>query len=135
MLEILQLVISILTGDATLTAIVPAAQILTGPVDIVMEKQADLLYPQINVRIISEVQRSNPLATRDTQIQLDLYSRNSQLELENIYERIITLLAYKIANEGSAHIYWSRLNGAVDFYESDRRIWHRAMTISVWSQK
>lgn len=135
MLEILQKIIAILTADATLTAIVPAANILTGPVDITMEKQNKLLYPQVNLHVVAEVQRSNPLNTRDTQIQIDLWSRKSQLELEQMYEALITALQYLTNDQSTAHIFWSRLNGSIDDYEADRRIWHRACTFSFWSMK
>lgn len=135
MLEIFQKIIAILTADSTLTALVPVNNILVGPVDMVMEKQADLLYPQINIHSVTEVQRSVPFSTRDTQVQLDIWSRNSQMEIEQIYERVINDLSYQITDQGSAHIFWMRLNGAVDFYEADRRIWHRAVTYTVWSLK
>lgn len=134
MLEIFQNFISILSGDATLTAIV-GTNIFTGPVDITMEKQKELLYPQINLFQVSEVQRSNPLNTRDTQVQMDIWSRTSQLELETIYERVITLLSYETTDQSTAHIFWTRLDGGVDHYEADRRIWHRAVTFRVWSMK
>lgn len=135
MLELLQKIIAVLTADTTLTALIPVGNILTGPVDITMEKQSELLYPQINIHIVAESQRSVPISTRDTQVQIDIWSRNSQLEMENIYEQIISDLSYKISDEGSAHIFWMRLNGAVDFYEGDRRIWHRAMTFTAWTLK
>lgn len=135
MLEIFQKIIATLQGDATLTAIVPVANITVGPVDIVQEKQSELMKPQINIFQVSEVQRSNPLNTRDTQVQLDIWSRNSQLEIENIYERVVTLLSYQITDQSTAHIFWDRLDGGVDHYETDRRIWHRACTFRVWSMK
>lgn len=135
MLEIFQKIIGILTADATLTAIVKANNILTGPVDITMEKQNTLLYPQILLSLVSEVQRSVPLNTRDSHVQIDIYSRNSQIEIETIYERVITLLNYMIADEGEAHIFWDRLNSAVDLFETDRRVWHRSTTFIFWSVK
>jgi len=135
MLEILQNLIAVLTGDATLTAIVPATSIMTGPVDIVTETQSGLLMPQINIHVISEVSRSVPLNTRDTLIQMDIWSRNDLMEVLTIYERVITLLNYTSPTQGSAKIFWERLGGAVDQYESDRGIWHRAITFNIWSQK
>lgn len=134
MLEIFQNFYGTLSNDTQLTNIV-GSNIFTGPVDIIMEKQSDLLYPQINLWQVGEIQRSNPLNTRDTQVQMDIWSRNSQLELETIYERIIALLSYETADQSTAHIFWSRLDGGVDHYESDRRIWHRAVTFRVWSMK
>jgi hypothetical protein len=135
MLEILENFITILTTDATLNAIVPVANIFTGPVDQTMETQASLLYPAINVHILSEAQRSNPFAARDTTVGVDIWSRNSQLELQTIYERIVALLSYEIANQNTAHIFWTRLGGATDVIETDRRVWHRAVTYTCWSIK
>jgi hypothetical protein len=135
MLEILQSIISVFTGDVNLTNLIPASNILTGPVDIVTEGQSDLIMPQLNIHVISEVSRSVPLRTRDTLIQIDIWSRTSMLEIENIYERIIALLNYTSPTSGSTKIFWERLGGAVDQFEQDRRIWHRAVTYNVWSQK
>lgn len=135
MLEILQSIISVLTGDATLTAIVPSTNIMVGPVDIVTESQAGLIMPQINVHVVSEVSRSVPLNTRDTLIQIDIWSRTSQLELENIYERVVALLNYSSPSQGTAKIFWERLGGAVDQYEGDRGIWHRSVTYNIWAVK
>lgn len=135
MLEILQNLISVLTNDATLNVIVPTANIFVGPVDVVTETQAGLLEPQINIHVISEVSRSIPSNTRDTLIQIDIWSRNNQLEIETIYERIITLLNYTSPTQGGAKIFWERLGGAIDQYETDRRIFHRAVTYNFWAQK
>lgn len=135
MLEILQSLIATLQGDTTLTSIVPASNISVGPVDIVTETQSGLRIPQINIRIVSEISRSVPLNTRDTMVQIDIWDRNSQLELETIYERVITLLNYTSGNQGSAHIFWEVLGGAVDQYETDRGIFHRAVTYRIWAVK
>jgi hypothetical protein len=126
-------IVDTLTADATLTAIVPATQIFVGPVDVLVEVQNQLLMPQINIFQVNEVSRSVP-QVRDTIFQLSIWSRNSQLEVETIYERIITLLNYLTADQGSNHIYWERTDGAVDLYEADRRIWHRAVSIVAWVQ-
>jgi hypothetical protein len=133
--EIIQKIISVLTNDSALTAIVPATNIFVGPVDIVEETQNGLYLPQINIHVITEVSRTVPLNTRDTTLQLDIWSRNSQLEVVQVYELIITALNYSSADQSTAHIYWERLSGTSDDYESDRRIFHRSMTVVVWSQK
>lgn len=133
MLTLLQKIISILIADATLTAMVPASQIFTGPVDVATEKQAELLFPQINVHIVNESQRTVPRNVRDTMVQIDIWSRTDLLETINIYERIITILGYQTVDQGTDHIFWDRLGGAVDQYESDRRIFHRSMTLQCWT--
>ena len=135
MLELLEKIVSTLIAAAPVGGVVPSTSIFTGPVDLVFETQGELLYPMITIHVVSEVQRSNPLNTRDTQIQIDILSRNSQLELENVYEGLISALSYLSGNQSTAHIFWSRLGGAVDDYEADRRIWHRACSFVFWSIK
>jgi hypothetical protein len=135
MLEIFQNIIATLIGDSTLTAIVPTANILTGAADILQEKQATLLSPAIILSQVSEAVRTVPLNARDTQVQLDIWSRNSQLEVETIYERVLVLLDYLHGDESTAHIFWQRLGGAIDQFETDRRIWHRSCTFVIWSTK
>lgn len=134
MLEIFEKFVSLLTTDPTLNALVPPTSIYTGPIDIVVEKQDTLPYPVIVLSQASETSRSIP-PSRDTMIQLDIWSRNDQLELENIYEQIIEILNYQISNQGTAHIFWQRLGNAVDLNERDRRLWHRSCTFTVWSIK
>lgn len=135
MLEILENIILILKSDATITSIVPSTNILTGPVDIATEKQAGLFLPQINIHTVSEVSRTVPLNTRDTIIQIDIWSRNSILETIQVYERVIVLLNYISPTNGTSKVFWERLGGAIDQYESDRRIFHRSMSLQVWSIK
>lgn len=132
MLEILEFFINILTHDSTLNAIVPATSVFTGAVDVATEKQTELLLPQINVHIISEASRTVPLNTRDTVVQIDIWSRNSFLETIQVSERILSLLNYQTADKNTAHIFWERLGSTVDQYESDRRIWHRSLSFQVW---
>lgn len=133
--EILEYVIQLLTTNGTLTAIVPANQIFSGPVDIATEIQSELLLPQINIHIISENVRTVPLNTRDTVLQIDIWSRNSYLETVQISEQILSLLNYNSPVEGAAKIFWNRLGSTVDMYESDRRIFHRVLSFQFWSQK
>ena len=122
-------------ADGTLTAIVPTTNIFTGPVDILVDSQNELHMPAIILSVVSESQRTVPQGARDTDIQVDIWSRNSQLEVESIYEEVINLLSFQIANQGQAHIFWDRLGGAVDMFESDRRVWHKATTFRFWSIK
>lgn len=136
MLELLQNIISIFTTDAILNAIVPVANVFTGPVEIVTEAQANLFYPQINISVISETTRSVPSNARDTLVQVSIFSKNNQMEVINIYERILTLLNYTSTTiDGTAIIWWNKVSGVSDQFESDRRIWHRAVTIQAWEQK
>lgn len=132
MLQIFEKFIALLQASSALTAII-GTNIFTGPVDITMEKQNTLLYPQVLLSLVSEAVRTVPQNTRDTTIQLDIFSRNSQLEVENIYEAVLTALNYQQGDQGTAHVFWQRLGGAVDLFESDRRYWHRSLTFQVWA--
>ncbi len=137
MLEIDQNIIATLKADTTLTAVVPATNILTGPVDIVSltNTAKGLVLPAIVLWTVSEVQRSVPQYARDTLVQLDVYSKNSQLEVETIYERIVTDLGYVTTNQGTAHICWQILGGAHDVFDTERRIFHRVAEFNVWAVK
>lgn len=135
MLEILKYIVSTLKGASAVTSIVPSTNIFVGPVDVVTESQSELLLPQINIHVISESVRTVPINTRDTIIQIDIWSRNSQLEVVQAYEAIMSALNYQSPTQDTAKIFWERLNNVVDQYESDRRIFHRSMTFAVWSQK
>lgn len=133
MLNVTTKIISLLKGDATLTSTVPANNIMTGPVDIVQNTQDELTMPQINVQLVSESSRTVPSGVRDINMQLDIWTRNSQLELENIYERVVTLIDGMNTDNSGTHIFWSNMTTANDQYESDRRIWHRSVRFMIWA--
>jgi hypothetical protein len=135
MLEILTFIINTLKNSTGVTSIVPATQILVGQVDIVEETQAGLQLPQINAHVVSESTRTVPTNARDTMVQVDIWSRNSMMEVVQVYEFILQALNYSIANVNTAHIFWDRSSSCVDMFESDRTIWHRAVTFEFWSMK
>lgn len=135
MLEILSYMVAQMRADAALTAMVPTDNMFTGKPDVLIETQPELSMPMVVLWTVSEVQRTVPQGARDTHVQIDVWSRTSQLEVENIYEELVSLFSYKIADQSSAHIFWDRLEGAVDLVESDRAIWHKAVTVVFWSVK
>lgn len=134
MLNVMSNTVTDLKADGVLTAIVPANNINVGPVDIVQETQTGLMMPMITLHLVSEVSNTVPLATRETYFQLDIWSRTSQLEVEQIYERVLTILNFQTQDNSGTHIYWQRMSSAVDQYESDRRIFHRSCTFMAWVQ-
>ena len=135
MLEILEWIVAKMLADPTLIALVPAKNIFTGPVDVLVENQNELHMPSIIISGVSEVQRTVPQGARDTVVQVDIWSRVSMMEVEQIYEEVLSLLSFQIANQGQAHIFWDRLSGAVDMFEEDRRVWHKAVSMTFWSIK
>lgn len=132
MLQIFEYFVTLLNASSAVTSIVKT-NIFTGPVDQTMQKQDELLYPSIILSLSSEAVHTVPLNTRDTTIQLDIYSRNSQLELEQIYEAVLSAINYQSGNVNTAHIFWQRLGGATDAFEAERRYWHRTCTFTVWA--
>ena len=133
MIDILTKIVSLLKASGTLTAIVPANNILVGPTDIVQESKTSLTQPQINISTVAESFRTVPTSAKDTMIQIDVWTLNSQLELETIYETIVSILNAQSADTGSTHIFWSLMSNSNDQYESDRRIWHKSITFKLWS--
>ena len=133
MLDIAKNIVSILTSDTTLNAIVPVTSIFTGPTDIVKESQSSLGFPQINISCVSETIATVPRGARYSRFQLDIWSRNSELENQTIYERVLYLLNFVSGNKNSTHIFWERLNGASSSFESDVRVWHISHDFVIWS--
>ena len=134
MLDVSEYIVATLKADVTVTAIVPAKNIYAGPLDVIIEKERQLVMPQINIELVSESVRSVP-AVRDIMMQINVWSKNNQMEVEQIYEAVMNALNYQIANNNASHIYWERSSGAVDQYESDRRVYHRSVTFTVWAQQ
>lgn len=133
MLNICTAIINTLTADSTLTNIVSKNNISVGPVDIVQETQASLQMPQINVHPISESVRTVPLNAHDTRIQLDIWSRTSELEAQTILERVMSLLNYLSYDNKTTHVFWQRLGGTSSSYESSNRLWHYSQDFIFWS--
>jgi hypothetical protein len=127
-------IVATLKDDPTLTAMVPSTNIMVGPVDVLEENQTQLVMPQINLYLVSETSQTVPLAARETVFQLDIWSRISQLEVENIYEQVLTTLNFLSGDNNGTHIFWQRLNSAVDDYQTDRRIFHKSCTFMAWVQ-
>ena len=137
MLNIIQKELALLTIDSTLATLMntttPNKRIFTGAVDIVKETQSTLGFPLLNIIAISESFRTVPEGARDSRIQIDIWSRNSELEVENIYERIQTLLNFKSGDINSSHVFWQRSSGMSSDYENDVRLWHYSTDFTIWS--
>ena len=137
MLNILQKEISILTADSTLAGLMntttPNSRIFTGPVDVVKETQGSLGFPLLTLIGTSESFRTVPQGARDSRIQIDIWSRNSELEVENIYERVQTLLNFQSGDTGTSHVFWQRSGGSSSEYETDVRLWRWSTDFVIWS--
>lgn len=122
------------TALATLMGVsVPNKNIFAGPVDIVKQLRSELGFPLINLKVVSESYRSVPTNAKDSRVQLDIWGRSSELQVENIYERIASLLNYDSGNQGSTHIFWQRVSGLSESYETDMRLWHWSADFVIWN--
>ena len=137
MKDLNQSIINILVNDSTLASLmnttVPNKQIFTGNVDLIMETKSTINFPAIILSGISEVFRTVPLGARDSRIQLDIWDRTSELDIENIYERVVFLLNYQSGDINTTHIFWQRGSGLTSQYESDMRLWHWTTDLTLWS--
>ena len=130
MLKILEFIVTTLKNDTTLKGYVDGRIFPTG-VDIIPEKT---LFPLITFFTLSEVTRTVPKNVREGVYQIDVWSILSQLELENISERILTLLNYEQFRTGYGNkvLRWTREDASNDMYERHRRIWHKSLRFRTW---
>ena len=116
---------------------VPNLSIFSGSIDIVKQLQKELGFPLIEIHTISEGVRTVPLNTKDTMVQLDIWSRVSELQVQQIYERVLQLLNFQstitTGNINGTTIEWQRSDGAVEEYASDIRVWKISITLKLWS--
>ena len=131
MLTMLEFIINTLKNDSVIQSFVDS-RIYPDGVDIDPETN---LYPLITVHCISERTLTNPLNERECLIQVSVWSRLSHLEMEQIAERVLTLLNYDQFHSGygTTILRWQRQDSGVDMEETDRRIWHKALSFRIWA--
>lgn len=133
MINICNQFITLLQGYSPLTAIISSKNMFVGPVDIVKEQQNTIGFPMLTIMPVSEVWATVPLDTRMTRIQIDIWSRNNEMEAQNSYEQIIAALNYQKYDSGTSHIFWQRGDGATSISETDVRLWRYTADMLVWS--
>ena len=137
MLAPLQFIVSTLTGNATLAGLmntsIPNKAIYTGDVDVVREQQTTFQYPLLVIHTIADSFERLPLNARETVLQIDIYSRNDELEAVNIYEEIGNILVYENSVQGGTKIWWQRVTDGHDQSEEGMRIFHIPITLKIWS--
>jgi len=132
MLTVTQNIIDVVKADATIKTFINE-RIYPEGVDIIPETT---LFPLITIHNISEITLTNPKGERECLVQLSIWSRLSQLETEQIAERLLTILNFQTFNSGYGTTIkrWQREDSGVDLPETDRRIWHKALTFRVWAK-
>ncbi len=130
MLNVLQFIANTIKNDSTIQGFVGDRVFPTG-VDITPEST---LFPLITFHTVTEITRTVPRGARDSVYQVDAWSILSQLEVENIAERIISLLNFTqfYTGYGTDVLRWNRQDGGTDLYEADRRIWHKTLRFRTW---
>ena len=141
MLTLIENTINSLLADATIATYVGNRVYPTG-VDIYPEATANpnqgpsAAFPLIVVFTVSEITRTVPLNERETTIQVSIYSRLNQIEVENIAERALSVLNFQQfrSGYGTTILRWQREDAGVDLPETGRRIWHKALTFRAWAR-
>lgn len=131
MLTILEFIVNTLKNDSTLQTFV-GERIYPSGVDITPESG---LFPQITFHTASDLTRTNPAGARDSVYQIDIWSILSQYEVEQISERILTLLnrTQFHSGYGSTVLRWQRQDAGNDLPEADRRIWRKSLRFRTWA--
>jgi len=137
MTDIIQNIVNILKNDVTLASLmnttIPIKNLYVGTADIVKESQTSLAFPMLIVHAISETYRTVPLNAKDSTIQIDIVSRNSEKEVHDIYEKVSTLLNFQTTTKNNTWIAWQRGSGLNAQYSSEARLWQFSFDIQVWS--
>ena len=138
MLNVQLNVLSVLKNDATLASLMntltPNLHIYMGARDIVIEKQSDIQYPAIIITVVSESDIRIPIHGHESRLQIDVWSRNSELEAVKIYDQIRALLSYQNnTTSNSTTIWWSRIDSASEDYNSEMVLWRYKIDVFVWS--
>ena len=131
MLTIIQEIISTLLADTIIQGFV-SDRIFPEGIDIVPETT---LFPLITIHNISERTLTNPKNEREITVQISIWSRKNQLEVEQISEAVLSLLNYQQFHTGYGTTIkrWQREDSGVDIFESDRRIWQKAISFRIWA--
>ncbi len=142
MLQLVENIINTLLADSTIKQYVNN-RIYPNGVDIYPEAIAppegqtpSAQFPMIAIHTVSEITRTVPLGHRETVIQVSIFSRLSQLEVEEIAEQILSLLNFQnfYNGYGNTILFWQRQDSGIDLFESDRRIWHKALSFRAWAK-
>lgn len=141
MLNLVINIIDTLKNDPTIASFV-GNRVYPQGVDIFPEATANpaqgtsAAFPLITIHTVSEITRTVPLGERETLMQISVWSRLGQLQVEQISERALTVLNFQQFHTGmgTTVLRWQREDAGVDQYESDRRIWHKAITFRAWAR-
>ena len=137
MLDLLQNTVNLLVSDSALATlmgtVIPNKNILVGPRDIVIEKQNELRFPTIILHAISESFRTVPRSARDSRIQLDIWSRTSELDAAKMYERVFQVLNFQSGDKNTSHIFWQRGEGLTEEFITEIRLWKWTGDLIMWS--
>lgn len=130
MKQIVKYVISTLASDPTIQTYV-GTRVSPQGVDISPE-----VLPCITVFQLDEQSKTVPFREREGLIQIDIWGNISQLQIENISERVLDLLNFAQYQSGysTSLLRWGREESSIDLFETDRRIWHRAIRWRWWAK-
>lgn len=132
--------VDVVINDPTMQGYIPTSG-QTGkynifPVDVDVAPED---FPCITYQDVANIILTVPAGNHVGEIQLNIWSTNSALETENIYERLAQLL--NLTNQltspqaPTGTLWWIKEIDSKDFHTPSRRIWHKALTLKYWYLK
>jgi hypothetical protein len=130
--------VSVVTSDAKLQGYLtnaggnPPYNIYPMGVDNVGENLPAITFSDVGITLLSV-----PRGMHVGRFQLDIWSKISALENENIYARLAQVLNYQndltTTTTFSGNLWWIREEMATDTIESNRRLWRKIITYKIWA--
>lgn len=128
---------SLLSQDTILATLmgtkVPNLNVFVGRVDTVREQANTIGLPMLVIKTVSETFRTVPRNCKDNRLQIDIWSQNSELQAMQIYERLATILNFQTLDNGGTHIFWQRVDGTTESFETEANLWHFSCDLILWS--
>lgn len=138
MLDFKSYIVTTLKNDATLQTYLRDAalnmNIFPTDVDLSPEQFPCIVYQDAGVSVLSR-----PQGMHVGMFQLSIFSINSAIEVENIYERLSQLINFKdsttqtIPNSGT--LWWMREDNVRDAPDAARRMWQKIIVLKFWMSK
>ena len=98
-------------------------------IDVQPEQFPCIIFQDAGIQVLSR-----PQGMHVGSIQLDIYSLNNSLEMEQIYDRVAQLLNFKDSTTESltGTLWWIRENAVRDIHDSERRLWRKTVDFKIW---
>jgi hypothetical protein len=121
-------------ADATMQGYLAHAgdyNVYPGGVDLAPEQ-----FPAVTFFEAGSTMLSRPQGMRVGMLQVDIWSINTALEVENIYTRLAQLFNFQDSTTNTfsnGKLYWLREQSVKDMSEPGRRLWRKMVNLKYWA--